>query len=96
MPAAENRKMENPTQERQEERQNDARQRVLKGAQIVFKDHQALIDCVVLNLSDGGACLKVETPIGIPDTFELMLDHAPVRNCRVAWRKATQIGVQFA
>jgi hypothetical protein len=96
MPAAENRTMEKPTQERQQERQNDARQRVLKGAQIVFKGHQALIDCVVLNLSDGGACLKVESPIGIPDTFDLMLDHASVRNCRVAWRKATQIGVQFA
>jgi hypothetical protein len=96
MPAAENRTMEKPTQERQQERQNDVRQRVLKGAQIVFKGHQALIDCVVLNLSDGGACLKVESPIGIPDTFDLMLDHASVRNCRVAWRKATQIGVQFA
>jgi PilZ domain len=84
--------MEKPTQERQ----NHLRQRVLKRAQIVFKGHDAVIDCVVLNLSDGGACLKVETPIGIPDTFELMLDHAPVRNCRVAWRKATQIGVQFA
>jgi hypothetical protein len=96
MPAAENRTMEKLTQERQQERQNDVRQRVLKGAQIVFKGRQALIDCVVLNLSDGGACLKVESPIGIPDTFDLMLDHASVRNCRVAWRKATQIGVRFA
>jgi hypothetical protein len=53
------------------------------------------IDCTVLNLSDVGACLKVESPIGIPDTFDLMLDHAPVRGCRVTWRKATQIGVEF-
>jgi hypothetical protein len=30
------------------------------------------------------------------DTFDLMLDHAPVRGCRVTWRKATQIGVEFA
>jgi hypothetical protein len=92
MSAAENRTMEKPTRERQ----NHVRQRVLKRAQIVFKGHEAVIDCVVLNLSGGGACLKVETPIGIPDTFDLMLDHASVRNCRVAWRKATQIGIQFA
>ena len=92
MSAAENRTMEQPTRERQ----NQVRQRVLKRAQIVFKGHEAVIDCVVLNLSGGGACLKVETPIGIPDTFDLMLDHASVRNCRVAWRKATQIGIQFA
>ncbi len=72
------------------------RQRVLKRAKIVFEGHEAVIDCVVLNMSGGGACLKVETPIGIPDTFDLMLDHASVRHCRVAWRKAAQIGIQFA
>ncbi len=78
------------------ERHNVVRRRVLKGAQIVFKDHGAVIDCVVLNLSDGGACLKVETPVGVPDSFDLLLDHAFVGDCRVIWRKATQIGVAFA
>ena len=42
-----------------------------------------------------GACLRVESPIGISDTFDLVLDNAPVRNCHVTWRKATQIGVAF-
>lgn len=42
------------------------------------------------------ACLKVESPIGIPDAFDVVLDHASIRNCRVTWRKATQIGVKFA
>ena len=51
---------------------------------------------MVLSLSDRGACLKVESPIGIPEAFDLVLDHAFVGNCRVTWRKATQIGVEFA
>jgi PilZ domain len=76
-------------------RQNEARQRVLRGAQIVLKGHEAVIDCVLRNLSDRGACLKVESPIGIPDAFDLMLDHASARHCRVTWRRATQIGVEF-
>ncbi len=84
--------MEEPTQERRKA----ARHRVLKGARIIFKGHGAAIDCTVRNLSDRGACLKVESPIGIPDTFDLVLDNAPVRSCRVTWRKATQIGVAFA
>jgi PilZ domain len=84
--------MDKPTQGRQ----NGARRRVLKGAQIVFKGHEAVIDCTVRNLSDRGACLNVESPIGIPDSFDLVLDHASVCNCRVIWRKATQIGVKFA
>ena len=86
------RTMDKPKQERR----NEARRRALKGACIVFKRHDALIDCTVSNLSDRGARLKVESPIGIPDTFDLMLDNAPVRGCRVTWRKATQIGIEFA
>jgi hypothetical protein len=78
------------------ERRKETRRRVLKGAQIAFKGRGAVIDCMVRDLSDGGACLKVASPIGIPDTFELVLDLATVRHCRVVWRKATQIGVEFA
>ena len=81
--------MDNPKQERR----NEARHRALKRARIVFKCHDALIDCTVSNLSDRGARLKVESPIGIPDKFDLVLDNAPVRGCRVTWRRATQIGV---
>jgi PilZ domain len=92
MSTAENRMMEKPTQERR----NAARRRALKTARIIFKGHQSTIDCTILNLSDRGGCLKVESPIGIPDTFDLVLDHASVRNCRVTWRKATQIGIEFA
>ena len=92
MPAPQDRTMEKPTQERR----NVARHRVLKGAHIAVQGSRAMIDCVVRNLSDRGACLNVESPIGIPDSFDLMLDDASVRHCRVTWRKATQIGVEFA
>jgi len=83
--------MEKPT----EEHRNAARHRVLKGAHITFIGHGAAIDCTVRNLSDGGACLKAASPIGIPDTFDLVLDSASVHRCCVTWRKSTQIGVAF-
>ena len=79
-----------------QERRNVARRRILKGARIVFKGHEALIDCTVRNLSDRGACLNVESPFGIPDSFDLVLEHARAHSCHVTWRKATQIGVEFA
>jgi hypothetical protein len=85
--------MDNPRQER---RNGPSRRRALKKARISFKGRWATIDCTVRNLSDRGACLNVESYIGIPDTFDLVLDNAPVRSCRVTWRKATQIGVEFA
>jgi hypothetical protein len=52
--------------------------------------------CSRLGVLRGEPQQYVESPIGIPDTFDLMLDNAPARRCRVTWRKATQIGVEFA
>jgi hypothetical protein len=47
-----------------QERRNDARRRrrALKGARIVFKGHNALIDCTVLNLSDWVPASKWKAP----------------------------------
>ncbi len=78
-----------------ENRRNVGRHRVLKGAHIAFKGGTATIDCTVRDLSEQGACLKVASPVGIPDVFDLVLDKASVYRCRVTWRKATQIGVNF-
>jgi PilZ domain-containing protein len=78
-----------------EPRRKLPRHRVLKGAHITFRSHQATIDCTVRNLSEKGACLKVQSPIGIPDDFDLVLNSKSVVHCRVTWRKATQIGVEF-
>ena len=72
------------------------RQRVLKLGNIAF-GQGATIDCTVRNITRSGACLLVESPIGIPDQFELVLsDDKSRRQCRVAWRSADQIGVAFA
>jgi hypothetical protein len=84
--------MEKPEQDRR----NAVRRRVLKGAQIIFNDRLAVIDCVVRELSERGARIKVESTLGIPDSFELVLEAGSVRNCRVAWRKPTLIGVAFS
>jgi hypothetical protein len=85
--------MDNPKQELRHETRRP--RRAFNRARIAFKGGWATIG-TVHNLSDRGACLNVESYIGIPDTFDLVLDNAPVRSCRVTWRKATQIGVEFA
>lgn len=82
--------------EPQQENRTKPRRRMLKTGHISFHGGGAKIDCVIRNLSERGACLKVESPVGIPDTFDLLVDRARARNCRVTWRKATQIGVEFS
>jgi hypothetical protein len=47
-------------------------------------------------MSVGGANLEVESKIGIPGSFDLVIE-AEHRNhhCVVVWRKARRIGVAF-
>jgi len=70
------------------------RQRVLKAGRIAFGG--AGIDCVVRNISQTGAALEVESPLGIPHEFTLLVtaDNS-YRSCRVIWRKKKRIGVMF-
>jgi PilZ domain-containing protein len=78
------------------ERRHELRARTLKSARILLNHHQSVINCVVRNLSATGACLKVETTLGIPDRFDVMFDvDKSIRPCRLAWHKETQIGVEF-
>lgn len=71
------------------------RKRVLKAGKIEFGG--GAIDCTVRNLSDTGAALSVESPVGIPSEFNLIVvaDHVN-RMCRVVWRKEDRIGITFA
>lgn len=70
------------------------RHRVLKSGSIEFNG--GVIDCLVRNISETGAALEVASPLGIPETFNLVIsgDHSS-RACKVAWRKDKRIGVAF-
>ena len=69
--------------------------RTLKGGSIIFGGSGS-VDCIVRNLSDAGAALEVESPVGIPDDFMLLIRPESLkRNCHVEWRSANRIGVQF-
>ena len=71
------------------------RHRVLKAGTIEF-NRAGGISCTVRNLSDTGACLAVVSPLGIPDSFDLVVPSDNLkRACRVVWRKEKQIGVAF-
>jgi len=72
------------------------RQRMLKTGTISF-NRAGGIDCVVRNLSPAGACLEIDSPVGIPDDFLLVVPADSLKhNCHVVWRAAKRIGVAFA
>jgi hypothetical protein len=57
---------------------------------------RATLHCGVKNLSTTGACLRVDDPSDVPETFHLVFDSGePSRMCRVMWRNTRQVGVRF-
>ena len=78
------------------ENRNTQRRTTLKGASIVFNAGRSTITCTVRNLSSKGAKLLVSSVVGIPETFDLMLDGHSRQPCRVKWRTLKELGVEFS
>lgn len=79
----------------EKERRTHIRQRTLKGGRIVINDGMSTFQCTMRNFSPAGARLQIAGVIGIPDSFELLLDDGRKFACKVIWRTATEIGVNF-
>ena len=78
-----------------EERRAHIRLRTLKGARIAINDRRSTFQCMVRNLSEGGALLRVASVVGIPDNFDLVMDDGREFACTAVWRSVTEIGVAF-
>jgi hypothetical protein len=68
---------------------------LLKG-RVIFPDRRPTMDCVVRDLSDGGARLQIGQHAAVPDRFEL---YVPLKETtyrvHVRWRRNEEIGVLF-
>ena len=78
------------------ERRQTPRMRSLLGARACFNQRRATLDCVVRNISDGGALIVVPDTVLLPSDFDLEIAQ---RQCcyraHVRWRTGTRIGVSF-
>lgn len=82
--------------QRQGDRRQAPRTRVLKKGRIVFNQKRSVIDCTVRNLTSAGAMLIVKSLIGIPDRFDLRVDSdAASHAASVVWKRDNQLGVKF-
>ena len=79
---------------RHDERRRHARTRIFRTAQLFTEAR--IGHCVVRNISPVGAGLTMESTACVPDTFDLSFDGGHTfRPCRVLWRTATDIGLEF-
>ena len=78
------------------EKRESKRYSVNRVAKFVTESGALPRDCIVTNISEGGARLFSEAA-NIPDQFRLLIDgDTPIREeCRVVWRLGGEIGVAF-
>ena len=79
-----------------EERRSDHRRRVLKGANLYFNKGYGAYECLVRNLSDGGALVHMEDSSGLPATFDFVVKgEEGKRSATVSWRLRGIAGIRF-
>lgn len=76
-------------------RRRSARQGRLLGGKIAYNNNSCVMNCVVLNMSDGGAKLRPADIVHCPGAFTLRLPGQSPHDCEVVWRKQDVIGVRF-
>lgn len=57
----------------------------------------ALRDCVLCDISETGARVALLSSDAVPEQFTLLMgtQGAAPRNCKVAWRRGDELGLQF-
>jgi PilZ domain len=66
-------------------------------AMILNSDKSIFGQCTMLDVSANGAKIKLQVGDQVPDEFILLLSKGGKvsRQCKVSWRRETEIGVQF-
>jgi PAS domain-containing protein len=70
--------------------------RTLRAGKVISNFGRSSIDCVVRRVSDRGATITVESPLGIPQHFQLLIpDEGVPRPCKLVWQSDKEVGVEF-
>lgn len=74
----------------------ERRRKVLKGGTIRFNGGYGAMQCLVRNLSEGGAMLEFGETLGVPVHFDLAIDGTNgSRPARLRWRSERMAGIEF-
>ncbi|MGI9462568.1 MAG: PilZ domain-containing protein, partial [Aestuariivirgaceae bacterium] len=72
------------------------RSKTLRTGKIIYNNKMSVTDCKVLDLSNSGCRVALESLTGIPDHFMLHIVHGNAKHeCEVTWRKSNMMGLKF-
>jgi hypothetical protein len=83
-----------PGKAKSSDKRKASRRDVMRAGKISFARQS--FTCTVRNISSTGAAIEGANASGVPDYFSLQMEmESAARDCKVVWRKPTQIGVEF-
>src|SRR5258708_35955863 len=78
------------------DRRQSARDRVIFGGVAAINDRGSTMDCVVRNISEGGACVEFEQTAKLPEEMRLAIARKGRSFfARMIWRQANKDGLAF-
>jgi hypothetical protein len=81
----------------EDERRTSARQRPVLLGCVYYDKRSASADCLIRDMSDGGARLELSENVIIPDLMELYIPKKEKTvHARVLWRRGNEVGVEYA
>lgn len=87
--------MSNPLTHSGDERRNDSRAKTLRSGLIIYDQGRCTMACTILEISAGGARLRPQDSVWVPDSFDLRLPNASRRPCELVRKDRTDIAVRF-
>lgn len=78
------------------DRRVEHRRRTYLGAQVIFNRRLNVYDCLVRDMSEGGAKLVFAAPAMLPASFEIVVNTSgDSKQAEVKWRSKLAAGVSF-
>lgn len=74
-------------------RRHENRSMVIKGGKLCFA--QTLVDCMILNVSPGGALVRTDVVVPVPDSVILRFNAGGSFVASRQWARGTEIGLSF-
>ena len=69
---------------------------MLKEGKLIFGKAHSVVDCIIDNVSDGGAHIRITSSHGVPQDFYLVeANRGIIHKAEVAWRTTTGIGLKI-
>jgi hypothetical protein len=79
-----------------QERRKTTRTRSYLGGRMTYHHRSCTMDCLVRNVSDGGALLEFTDVGTVPDRFEVTVERQQrTLQARMIWRRGDRAGVSF-